>query len=67
MSETTAAVDEPDAAIVTEFVFNGTNSEKKSWNFCNNLTLSRSEVVFIAQMVVIVILLTLCILKLTLT
>ena len=67
MSEATTAVDEPDATLVTEFVYNETNSEKKSWKFCNNVTLPRSEVVFVAQMVVILILLTLCSLKLSFT
>ena len=67
MSEATTAVDEPDATLVTEFVYNETNSEKKSWKFCNNVTLPRSEVVFVAQMVVILVLLTFCILKLSLT
>ena len=67
MSEATTAVDEPDATLVTEFVYNKTNSEKKSWKFCNNVTLPRSEVVFVAQMVVILILLTFCILKLSFT
>ena len=67
MSEATTAVDEPDATIVTEFVYNETNSEKKLWKFCNNETLPRSEVVFVAQMVVILILLTFCILKLSFT
>ena len=67
MSEATTAVDEPDATLVTEFVYNETNSEKKSWKFCNNVTLPRSEVVFVAQMVVILILLTFCILKLSFT
>ena len=67
MSEATTAVDEPDATLVTEFVYNETNSEKKSWKFCNNVTLPRSEVVFVAQMVVILILLTFCIVKLSFT
>ena len=67
MSEATTAVDEPDATLVTEFVYNETNSEKISWKFCNNVTLPRSEVVFVAQMVVILILLTFCILKLSFT
>ena len=67
MSEATTAVDEPDATIVTEFVYNETNSEKKSWKFCNNVTLPRSEVVFVAQMVVIQILLTFFIIKLSFT
>ena len=43
MLEATTAVDEPDATIVTEFVYDETNSEKKSWKFCNNVTLPRSE------------------------
>ena len=67
MSEATTGVDEADATLVTEFVYNETNSEKKSWKFCNNVTLPRSEVVFVAQMVVILILLTFCILKLSFT
>ena len=67
MSEATTAVDEPDAKIVTEFVYNETNTEKESWKFCNNVTLPRSEVVFVAQMVVILILLTFCSLKLSFT
>ena len=67
MSEATTAVDEPDATLVTEFVYYETNSEKKSWKFCNNVTLPRSEVVFVAQMVVILILLLFCILKLSFT
>ena len=69
MSETAAepAVDEPDTTIVTDFVYNETNSEKKSWKFCNNVTLPRSEVVFVAQMVVIINLLTFCILQLSVT
>ena len=58
MSETAAAVDEPDATLVTEFVYNETNTEKKSWKFCYNFTLPRSEVVFVAQMLVILFLLT---------
>ena len=33
MSETIAAVDEPDATIVTEFVHNETNSEKNHGSF----------------------------------
>ena len=67
MSEATAAEDEPDATILTEFVYNETNTEKKSRNFCNKVTLPRSEVGFFAQMVVILILLTFCILKLSST
>ena len=67
MSETATAVDEPDATLVKKFVYNETNSEKKLWKFCNNVTLPRSEVVFVAQMVVILFLLFFCILKLSVT
>ena len=67
MSEATTAVDELDATIVTEFVYNKTISEKKSRKFCMNLILPRSELVFVAKMVVIPILLTFCILKLSVT
>ena len=55
LSETTAAVKDLDATKLTEVVYNETNSEKKSGKFCNNVTLPRSEVVFVAQMVVILI------------
>ena len=67
MSKTAAAIDEPDAALSTEVVYNETKSEKKSWKICNNVTLPRSEVVFVAQVIVILILLTFCILKLSFT
>ena len=50
MSET-AAVDEPDATLVTDIVYNETNSGKK--------------IIFVAQMVVILILLTFRTLKLS--
>ena len=33
MSEATTAVDEPDATMVTEFVYNETNSEKNHGSF----------------------------------
>ena len=41
------------------------SSNKSSWKFCNEITLPRSEVVFFVQMFVILILITLCIIKLT--
>ena len=41
------------------------SSNKSSWNFCNKVTLPLSEVVFFVQMFVILILITLCIIKLT--
>ena len=43
MLETAAAVDDFDAAIVTELVYNETKSEKKSRKFCNNVTLVLSS------------------------
>ena len=60
-------VDETDGTIVTNFVYEENNTEKKSWKFCNNVTLPRSEVVFMSQMVLILILLAFFIFKLSLT
>ena len=63
------AVDEPDATIITDFVFEKNNEsvERKPWNFCNKVTVPRSEVVFMSQMILILILLFFCIYKLSLT
>ena len=43
---TELAIDEPDATIVTDFAYDQTNTEQKSWKFCNDVTVPRSEVVF---------------------
>ena len=48
-------VDDTDGTIVTDFVYDENNTEKKLWKFCNNVTVSRSEVVFMSQMVLILI------------
>ena len=48
-------VDDTDGTIVTNFVYEENNTEKKLWKFCNNVTVSRSEVVFMSQMVLILI------------
>ena len=61
------ADDEPDANIVTDFVYNRNNTEQKSWKFCFDATVTRSEVVFMSQMIIILILLSFCIYKLSLT
>ena len=50
-------VDETDGTIVTDFVYDENYMEKKSWKFCNNVTVPRSEVVFMSQMLLILILL----------
>ena len=60
-------VDETDGSIVTDFVYDENHTEKKSWKFCNNVTVPGSEVVFMSQMVLILILLAFCIFKLSLT
>ena len=60
-------VDETDGTIVTDFVYDENHMEKKSWKFCNNVNVPRSEVVFMSQMVLILILLAFCIFKLSLT
>ena len=60
-------VDESDGTIVTNFVYEENHMEKKSWKFCNKVTVPRSEVAFMSQMVLILILLAFCIFKLSLT
>ena len=60
-------VDETDGTIVTDFVYDENHMEKKSWKFCYNVTVPRSEVVFMSQMVLILILMAFCIFKLSLT
>ena len=40
------ADDEPDAAILTDFVFDRTNTEQKHLKLCFDATFPRSEVVF---------------------
>ena len=34
---TELAIDEPDATIVTDFAYDQTNTEQKSWKFCNDV------------------------------
>ena len=49
------AVDEPDATIIIDFVYEENNDsvERKSWKFFNNVTVPRSEVVFVSQVILI--------------
>ena len=51
--------------VVEESFFENESSSKSSWKFCNQTTLPRSEVVFFVQMFVILLLISLCIVKLT--
>ena len=60
-------VDETDGTKVTDFVYDENHTEKKLCKFCNNVTVPRSEVVFMSQTVLILILLAFCIFKLSLT
>ena len=57
-------VDKVDA-VVEDNYFEKESSSKSSWKFCNQTTLPRSEVVFFVQMFVILLLISLCIVKLT--
>ena len=57
-------VDQVDA-VVEENYFEKESSSKSSWKFCNQTTLPRSEVVYFVQMFVILLLISLCIVKLT--
>ena len=59
--------DEPDASIVTDFVYDPNNTEQKSWKFCFDANVPRSEVVFMSQLIIILFLLSFCIYKLSLT
>ena len=55
------ADDEPDATILTDFVFDRNNTEQKHLKLCFDATFPRSEVVFLSQKVIILILLSFCI------
>ena len=57
-------VDQVDA-VVEESFFEKESSSKSSLKFCNQTTLPRSEIVFFVQMFVILLLISLCIVKLT--
>ena len=57
-------VDQVDT-VVEQSYFEKESSGKASWKFCNKTSLPRSEVVFFAQMFVVLMLITLCIVKLT--
>ena len=52
----TQAVDTTDAIGVESLVFQGDQSERSSWKFCNSTTLPRSEVVFFFQALILLIL-----------
>ena len=56
-------VDQVDA--VVEKYFEKESSSKSSWKFCNQTTLQGSEVVFFVKMFVMLLLILLCIVKLT--
>ena len=52
-------------AVVEENLFEKESSSKSSWKFCNQTTLPRSEVVFFVQLFFVLVLISLCIVKLT--
>ena len=57
-------VDQVDA-VVEENYFENESSSKSSWKFCNQTIFPRSEVVFFKQMFVILLLISFCIVKIT--
>ena len=57
-------VDQVDA-VLEENYFEKESSSNSPWKFCNQTTLPRSEVVFFVQIIVILLLISLCIVKLT--
>ena len=60
----TQAVDTTDAIGVESLVFQGDQSERSSWKFCNSTTLPRSEVVFFFQALILLILIIAVLVKL---
>ena len=55
--------DTPDLGL-ENLVFDQDNQERPSWRFCNNVTLPRSEVLFVAQMFLIAFIVVVCCMKL---
>ena len=51
--------DTPDLGL-ENLVFDQDNQERPSWRFCNNVTLPRSEVLFVAQMFLIAFIVVVC-------
>ena len=60
----TQAVDSTDAIGVESLVFQGVQSERSSWKFCNSTSLPRSEVVFFFQAFILLILIVTSLIKL---
>ena len=54
---------EPDATIVTDLVYDRNRIEQKSWNFCFDVLVPISKVVFMSQIIIILILVSFCIYK----
>lgn len=40
---------------IHDIVFDDENHERRSWKFCNNFTLPRSEVVFFIQITIVIV------------
>ena len=49
------AFQEPGASIVTNYVFDKTGNEQKSWKFCTDVSVSKSEVLFMSQLTFILV------------
>ena len=49
---------------IGNLVYDHENHERRSWRFCNNVTLPRSEVLFVAQMFLIAFIVVVCCMKL---
>ena len=60
----TQAVDTTDAIGIESLVFQGDQSERSFWKFCNSTTLPRSEVVFFFQALILLILIIAVLVKL---
>ena len=60
------ADDENDATIVTDFVYDRNKTEQKPWKLCFDVTGPGWEVVFLSQLIIVLILLSFCIYKISL-
>ena len=58
-------MNEVDNNCINEIIFEPESSRNTYWKFCNRVTLPKSEVVFLTQMLVVITLMIISILKLT--
>lgn len=57
-------MDSADSPALNKIIFDDQNHERRSWKFCNKITLPRSEVVFFTQMVAVMLIIVISSVKL---